>query len=342
MLNHFGEVRQLFTINTFGRKAATRQNVGLFGRIGEASQLLTIYAIGLVTATLSWLIGIFRRGHVIRNALRSRRKGLQTAVVTYNHPDKYKRVVLVGAVHVSDRPYFEQLKELVDLEHEANDSVILYEGVRKSPPPQDDDKSATAVMQRAFGNLGKLYTYISACTGKAFQPDVLTEEDHWINTDMTQREVAEKSAETWIISFLAKTRLLHLATKLFGLMDIPEPPDKPNFMMSMQVDNGNRAQHLSTLLTKPFGLLPKKATPAYVILHQRNELAVKMILRQTMEYDNIVSIWGAAHLPGMGRLLEKNGYIRSKKIEWYTSHRYRRYGLLSILWYVLSGRFKTA
>lgn len=313
----------------------------MFKRIAEIPQLLTIYATGLMMSILSRVIAILRRGTIMRNALRSTRKGLQTAVVTYNHPEDYTRVVLVGAMHVADRPYFEELKTFVDEEHDVNKSVILYEAVRKSPNPPEDDNSATAILQRAFGNLRKAYTYMAACTGKAFQPDVLTEEDHWINTDMTQREVAERSAKSWLIRFLYRTGLLWLAMKFFRLVDIPEPPDKPDFSMSMQIDNGMRSQHLSVVMGAPLSLIPKEATPIKTILYDRNELAVEMILGQTVHHDHIVSIWGAAHLPGMGKLLEENGYVRSKDVKWFTCSRFRRYGIFSIIRYVLSGQFKT-
>jgi hypothetical protein len=315
----------------------------LLGRIKELPHLLTIYCTGFVFALVGWFIAVVRRGNIIRNALRSRWKGLQTAIVTYYRPDDDRRVVLVGAMHVADRSYFEALKEFVDLEKRVNGSVVLYEMTRESPdPPAKDDYSAPAILERGFGRLRKVYRYMAASTGRAFQYDVLTPQEDWINTDLTRREVAERSSETWLIRFLARTGLLWAAAKLIGFVGgVPEPPDRPNFPVSLQTDNAMRGIHLSILLNALLLLLPKKATPAHIILNDRNEVAVEGILRAARNSSFIVSIWGAAHLPGIGRLLEAQGFTRSDEVKWYTCAHFRRYGILSIVRYVVTGRFKT-
>lgn len=303
-----------------------------------------MYCFSWMIAILVWPVSVLRLGTVIRDALRTRRYGLQTAVVTYTRPADWKRVVMVGAMHVADREYFEKLRDFVAAEESAADGTVLYEAMRDADgPPPDDDRSPAATLERGFAGLRDLYRYMAANTGRAMQYDILRPRAGWINTDMTRREVAKRSAETWLIRFLSTTGILDAIAKAIGLAGgVPKPPARPDFAASFQMDISMRATHLSIPLNALLTLLPKRATPLHTIVNERNEAAVEGILEALTRTDNVVSIWGAAHLPGIGRLLKRCGFaVTRRNVKWLTCCRFRRYGLWDIVKYIFTGRFRT-
>ena len=313
-------------------------------RMLKILQLLWVYCLDWLVTLLVWPISVLRRGVIIRNAIRTRRAGMQTAVVTYTRPDDWKRVVLVGTMHVADREYFEELNDLIDAEERDVDSTILYERVRKNEEPlPDGDRSPAALLERAFGGLHGLYRYMAAATGRAMQMDVLCPRDSWINTDLTGREVARRSAETWVVQYLSMTGVLDRVAKIARPKGgIPKPPQQPYFVASYQSEVSMRAMHLSVPLQALLLLLPKQATPIHTILTERNEVAAEGIMKALTDSDNVVSIWGAAHLPGIGKLLKRHGFVLSRKhVKWFTCCRFRRYGLWDIVKYAFTGRFRT-
>jgi len=312
-------------------------------RLINIFRLLITYCLDWVVAILVWPVSVLRWGTVIGNALRIRRNGIQTAVVTYTRPDDGKCVTLVGTMHVADQEYFEELYDLVDTEESELDAAILYERVRKDKEAlRDDDVSPSATLERAFGSLHSLYRYMAAATGRAMQMDVLCPQDTWTNTDMTGREVAKRSAETWVVQYLIMTGVLERIVKTGGLKrGIPQPPPQPYFLASYQAEVSMRAMHLTVPLQALLLLLPKQATPVHIILTERNEIAVEGILEALAYTNNVVSIWGAAHLPGIGKLLKRRGFALSRKhVKWFTCCRFRRYGLLDIVKYAFTGRFR--
>jgi pheromone shutdown protein TraB len=64
-----------------------------------------------------------------------------------------------------------------------------------------------------------------------------------------------------------------------------------------------------------------KAALQDIIINERNKVAVDGILEH-VQHNHVVSIWGAAHLPGMISLLNKQGY-REQERTWFKAYRER-------------------
>jgi hypothetical protein len=65
------------------------------------------------------------------------------------------------------------------------------------------------------------------------------------------------------------------------------------------------------------------------ILESRNEVAMRGIESYLPEGD-VASIWGAAHLRGIGKSLKRAGF-REVRREWFTAYHDRPYSLLECL-----------
>jgi hypothetical protein len=212
------------------------------------------------------------------SAIRRRGGHLHTARDTYVRDGR--TVILQGVCHVADAQFWKQLNGYLMRAEEVG-FAVHFEGVTSDmeDPPN------------IFVDLGGLASFLgleSQKTGLVYRP-------HWTRTDIPLSElVAGMSPET-----LAK---------------MVDSTGKMNEFLS-SMDGHDQRRLIGSLIRRvmAFGLALPKAGPFAVgikdpiILDRRNEVAA----RAAMEAEgDVVALWGAAHLPGIGDLLGDAGFRR--------------------------------
>ncbi len=322
-------------------------------RLKDGAQLITLALMAPFVALAAWVVALLKRGRIIPGALSVDRHGIKTAVVTYVRPEDEKRVTLVGVMHVADREYFAELRERIDAE-EADGTIVLFERTRDAATPlPDDDQSAAAVLERRLDGMKDGYRFIAALSDKAYQMDDLRPKESWINTDLTRREVARYLTRSWVIRIIVRLQTLigqavreviRLKRRLDDRIGRQAPvkddePIKPYFPMMFITDLQTRAMPLSFLLFAPFRFISWRPHFAKVILLMRNMIGYHGIVDELRYSDDVLSIWGAAHLPGIGSLLEQTGFVLTS-VEWQVCSRFRRYWLWDVVRWILTGRHR--
>lgn len=226
--------------------------------------------------------------------VRRHRWSTQTAVDTYTHAQTGKTVTLVGVAHIGPAQYYAELQGLVDgLESQAE---VQYELCRKPDPDEEMTDQERELVRRLLDSDQKA---LAPLLGMVTQ-SAMTYRDGWLNKDMTMLEslrllpnpesIAKGHAE--LIEVLTAVRFARWCAlqmmKYSGLLVL--------------ISAGS--QKLSS---------KGRATRA-VIMDMRNDIASQAAVDAP---GNVVSIWGAEHLIGIGKRLRRSGYRRTGR-SWYT------------------------
>lgn len=250
---------------------------------------------------ISYLMGILRIGSV----LCLNQKILVPVIHMYN-PLTHKRVILIGVMHIANKEYYQKIQQIVDA---LNGYKILYEGLGKITVAEElllsnDEKNLYEKMQRVMQHR----TIIAALLKIQGQRDGLRYDDSWINTDMSLFSFIKKIHERKLNLFKSendfkvdfKKKSDHLG--LVWMLDIV-------FMrMSAIMLLSNLFSFFST----------KKRKENQLIVKERNAIALSGIFKEVKD-SNVVSIWGAAHLPGMVHELKKAGFKQKEK-HWFVAY----------------------
>mgnify|MGYP001045632970 CR=1 FL=1 len=243
---------------------------------------------------------------------RTRGGALQIPVRLYQHKETGRKVILVGAIHIGKKAYYERIQNLVD--HVSTDGFqILYEGVGKM---DDKDIGSLPPKQRVIVRQMKaISAFMQEVSTKLFDEDVVYQKhgleypDWWVRTDV---EVAHVAA-------------------LFAEVDLhfwDNPEDEPGeklledtpeeivwFIKTMFATAIKLLPGISTVLGTFKQFNPKKRARDHIIITMRDEVAALGIL-QHAEHADVLSIWGAAHIPGIHKHLSAAGY-RLTATDWF-------------------------
>lgn len=223
------------------------------------------------------------------SAARTRPVGLQTATDTYTNGPK--TVVVIGVTHVATREYWDHLnRTLADLE--ADGYQVQYETVKcdiPNPPPNP-------LPLREIATLLDL-TYQAAAEGMTRPPD------HWVNADMplsqiladadpAQLQAAYDDGGAKGADILKTLQETPLARRLFRWILVRALPVAERLVGAT-----------------PYGV------PKATIIDARDAIAATHALTHP---GNVVTVWGAGHLKGIGKHLRAAGYKRTTRT-WATS-----------------------
>ncbi len=208
-------------------------------------------------------------------------------------------LVLQGMRHVAPTEVYAKIQSEIDTKH-RDGYVFLHEGVRKDTDTETEkkwnrDKKNTAKILRI---LMELYPFVAKLEGGSTQKDSITNPPGSINADIGFGELIH---HIYITGFCINSLLIRKLTSKTQLEKQKE------FMVK------NREEKKDTsLLMKFIGWLFFKTflrKPMSVIIDLRNRVAVDCIERQFINGDNKVYLsYGQAHLPGMLKMLKKNGW----------------------------------
>lgn len=222
--------------------------------------------------------------------MRVRRRVLQTPVLTYRRRGRPGAVTLIGVTHIGEVLYYQAVAALAD-QLEAHGAVVHYEMIGK--PPRDELDAASGEDLAAIGafmdqmatgadQIAALMQYY----GWAYQTDALPYPARWRNTDMHGLQLIRAIGTGKILArplsrkpsvgqdLLATCAALGVFFRLAGRVPV---------MMA---------------------LVARKGQDIPVILGERNKIALDALPAD----GDVVLIWGADHLRGIGRGLRRAGF----------------------------------
>ena len=236
---------------------------------------------------------------------------LEVGIISLEHKETGAKVDLVGAVHIGDKEYYEQLNK----EFKKYDSV-LYEMVK----PADLDPAQ--FKGRPQSGVSMMQTFMQKHLDLAYQLDEVNYgAKNFVHADMTVKQFRKRQqarGESMIMLMLKLMRedMAARAKKEKRAVDISTAE------LLRALLSPTRSVELKYLLARQFnemerltaGLNNKKGS---VILTDRNKVALK-VLKKEMDTGKkkLAIFYGAAHLPGMEkRMIEKMGFER-KRTRW--------------------------
>lgn len=210
-------------------------------------------------------------------------------------------MVLLGVSHVAEASFWEEVAALV-ADKESAGSQVHYEMV------ENDTGEAM--------KLGLDVRRFAQAAGMVFQKDGLPYPDHWLRTDMSLSEYLSHGNPAKIQKALDREDQneddLDLLSSYEGLPLLA----RRFFVYGMPV------LHRLFWLKDHLGGKSSLGISHKITIDARNKIGVDAALSAE---SNVVAIWGAAHLPGMGKLLEQAGFIETDR-RWLVSVDARKHG----------------
>ena len=238
---------------------------------------------------------------------------LEVGVIRMQHKETGALVDLVGAVHIGDAAYYQQLnKEFKTYE------AVLYEMVKpaKLDPAQFKNRPSSSVSM--------MQIFMQKQLDLAYQLDEVDyTAKNFVHADMTvkqfrKRQEARGESMFKLMFKMMKEDMARRANKKKGA-------DISSAELLRALLNPNRSVELKYLLARQFnemerltaGLNDEKGS---VILTDRNKVALKVLARELAAGKKKLAIfYGAAHLPDLEeRMIEKMGFER-KATRWVTA-----------------------
>jgi hypothetical protein len=226
------------------------------------------------------------------------RPALQTAVVTMRHRTESRRIVLVAAVHVGRREYFDEIQRLIDA-HEVAGGIVFYEGLGSLSESEvsslDPDERA---VYRTLAPLHEIYGAFARSLDLAFQGDAIRyKRNAWVNADLPLKELLHRWAESGA-----------------PLLPLGNPGSE-----GFSIPDTGIARGLSglTLLQTPLmlaalnglhGHIPALGKLRELLLSDRNRAALDAIDAGEGDGDGLV-LYGAGHIAGLVEGLERRGFV---------------------------------
>ena len=237
---------------------------------------------------------------------------LECAIVRYRSPNG-SIVDLVGAVHIADQSYYDDLNALF----KSYDSM-LYEAVApKDVRPTGDSDSPVSALQHAMKDL----------LGLSFQLEGIDyQAENFVHADLEPDEFLAKMDEKGESIFSLMWQVLLAEMKRTG--EDPEASQAQGTMMLLALFAKDRARALKVVLGKQFDDLERMAAglgksadgEGSVLLVGRNKAALRVMKERLDAGDKRLAIfYGAAHLADMERRLLTEFGFKKVSEEWLTA-----------------------
>ncbi len=288
-------------------------------KIGLFTGLCMLFFVGLFLLLLVilypfWKLFVWVTNFIGVKGIRNRDGELQTPVVFYEHPETKRLVVFIATIHFAEPEYFASLQQIIE---SLSGYKILFEGVGKLSQEEGrhlTEKERDIVMQ--FDYVFEMTHKIGELMSFQYQKDGLSYDSSWVNTDVRLHDLVQLFAKH-DICLTKKTDDL-FRDKSFRLYG--------RWVLGKLFSHFVPFTVLVGLLTcfKRNEKFAKKS-----ILDERNIVAVNGI-NEHLAKNNVVTIWGAAHLRGIEKHLKQSGF-REIRREWFTVYHPSDYGLLNFL-----------
>lgn len=237
---------------------------------------------------------------------------LETSIVHLENAAGVK-VDLIGAVHIADSSYFEQLNERF-----KTYEVVLYEMVK---PRGMDDMS-----QRSGSDswISMLQKFLKTQLDLSFQLDEIDYTPaNFVHADLDAETFAQRQAERGenMITMMVNSMLREMAKA----QDRPQADQPTIFDIITALQAPDSSKQLKLIMAKQFEAMEESLDSLggddSVIIGERNREALK-ILREQMDggKKHLAIFYGAGHLQGMEELMtDLMGFKAVGEPEWLTA-----------------------
>jgi hypothetical protein len=236
---------------------------------------------------------------------------LQTAVTRYEKDGA--KVDLIGAIHIADKAYFENLTECF-----AQYDALLFEMIggekladRKEMPAET---AVPAAKQKNLAGIHQIYNMVSRflkLSGQVESIDYTAE--NFVHADLTIDEFTEMQAQRGesVLGFAMKAGKPD--------PDAPNQPDPAKLLRAMLSGNSDLMKlEIVHTLGRGDDQIAAFAGES-VIISDRNERCLQVMNRElTAGRKNLGIFYGAAHFPDMEKRLLELGFKRTDR-EWLTA-----------------------
>lgn len=236
---------------------------------------------------------------------------LETSIIHLVNADGVK-VDLIGAVHIADAAYFQQLNERF-----KTYDVVLYEMVK---PKGMDDMSQRGESDSWVSMIQK---FMKSNLDLSFQLDEVDyTPDNFVHADLDAETFAQKQEERGenFITMMLSSMMKEMNK---SPEQLAEQPTIFDIITALQAPDS--AKQLKLILAKQFESMDESMGALggedSVILGERNKEALK-IMREQIEggKKNLAIFYGAAHLHGMEELMTNlMGFKAEGEVEWLTA-----------------------
>lgn len=263
--------------------------------------LIVGLAIFLPVYLIWWLIkSIFGLGKK-ESDIRAKSGVLQSPVVTFEKDETSPKIIFVGAVHVGEEQYYQQVQNILDRSFELGDS-ILVEGVGKNDIPEQEMTSQQKDKLTQMDKLFKFQSKIPPMLGLIHQRDGINYNPQWKNSDTSLKEIVnlmvEQDAEALSPEDMKRLEELFTDPKVQKLLPI-----------SLDIAFSRILPYLSDKLS----MTAKQKKFQRIITENREGQLFASVCSELNKKENVVLFWGSAHLKGMTKRLHDLGYYETDR-----------------------------
>lgn len=228
---------------------------------------------------------------------------LQTALLRYQKGKT--KVDLVGAVHIADKAYYEDLQKRFDAYDAVLFEMVGGDKIDRLPAGPDEKREASG--------LSKLYSMVAKFLELTEQSNSLDyRRKNFVHADLTLEEFTRLQSER-------KESLLSFAIKNSVSGDKSKEPDPQKLLRAVLSGKPNKTK-LELVHTLGGGDDQVAALAGEsVIITDRNKKAVEVLDQQLAQGRNHLAIfYGAAHFPDLNQRMLERGF-RLMNTEWLTA-----------------------
>lgn len=231
---------------------------------------------------------------------------LETSLLPYESEDGDISVTLIGAIHMGDVEYYEKLNEEFQ-----NYDTVLYEIVaEEGARPENASESG--------GLIGTSQRLMAHFLGLTFQIGSIDyQAENMIHADMTPEEF-EKAIQQRNEGFL----VWYFRTIGYETARQPQGLTKEDLHWIAFLLFPAKKQQLKRILAEEMvdleaSIVPVEGKKGSALLKDRNEKVLRILQSRLEEGDRKIAIfYGAAHLPAIGEMLEKDFGLKKGEVRW--------------------------
>jgi hypothetical protein len=287
------------------------------------NRVLTAVKLHLITALgfgLAWPMFAAEKPQVEAKAeagyirFREHDKGaaMEVAVIQMKNAKTGVQVDLVGAVHIGDKAYYEELNKIF-----KRYDRLLYEMVK----PKKMDPAKRRDPKRKQSGISTLQNFMGEKLDLEFQLDIVNYgAKNFVHADMTPTQFAkrQKARGESMLSIMFKSFQQEMAAKKKGggaaqvsTAELLRALFSPNFAVDMKYIFAKQFQEMERISA---GLDTDEGS---VILTERNDVALEVLKRELASGRKKIGIfYGAAHLPDMKEKLAKDFGFKHTSTQW--------------------------
>ena len=240
---------------------------------------------------------------------------MEVAVIQMKNAKTGAQVDLIGAVHIGDKAYYEELNKIF-----KGYDRVLYEMVK----PKEKDPTKPRDPKRKQSGISTLQNFMGEKLDLEFQLDIVDYgAKNFVHADMTPKQFAkrQKARGENMLSIMFKSFQQEMAAKKKGggaaqvsTAELLRALFSPDFAVDMKYIFAKQFQEMERISA---GLDTDEGS---VILTERNDVALKVLKKELASGHKKLGIfYGAAHLPDMKEKLIKDFGYQQSGTKWVTA-----------------------